>query len=104
MQDAATKIIRYTAKLDFANFSTNELVKDAVARNIEIIGEACNKLPNSYYLKYPEMQWSKIIGMRNRLIHGYFDVDIPMLWNTINQIIPTFSDQIKQLILKEEMT
>ncbi|MEZ5054960.1 MAG: DUF86 domain-containing protein [Chitinophagales bacterium] len=97
IMEAISKIEKYTTNLSFQDFIENDLVVDAVERNIEIIGEACNQLPNSFMLSHPEVEWHKPISMRNRLIHGYFSVDLHLLWNTITQILPDFKTQILHL-------
>jgi uncharacterized protein with HEPN domain len=95
--DALDNISLYTANVDFNNFSNNSMIRDAVIRNIEIIGEASNKVPEEFR-KNTDIEWHKPIAMRNRLIHGYFAVDIPMLWNTITLILPLFKDSILKLL------
>jgi uncharacterized protein with HEPN domain len=95
--DALDNISLYTANVDFNNFSNNSMIRDAVIRNIEIIGEASNKVPEEFR-KNTDIEWHKPIAMRNRLIHGYIAVDIPMLWNTITLILPLFKDSILKLL------
>lgn len=96
--EACEKIERYTADLTFEDFKNNSMVVDAVERNIEIIGEASNKVSNEFKNKNNSIEWHKPIGMRNRLIHGYFSTDIILLWNTCKLIIPEFKDQLQELI------
>jgi uncharacterized protein with HEPN domain len=98
INEACEHIEQYVRNIDYEYFISNTMVKDAVERNIEIIGEACNMLPVSFQKSYSYVQWHKPIGMRNRLIHGYFAVDTPMLWNTATVIIPEFKSQIEKLI------
>jgi uncharacterized protein with HEPN domain len=96
--DALDNISLYIKDVDFNNFSSNSMIRNAVERNIEIIGEASNKIPEGFRKSNPEIEWHKPIAMRNRLIHGYFAIDIPMLWNTITVILPPFRDSIIKLI------
>jgi uncharacterized protein with HEPN domain len=65
------KVISFTRGYDFNSFSNDERTVDAVIRNIEVMGEAANKLPDSFLNNYPEISWNTIIATRNRLIHGY---------------------------------
>lgn len=95
--DAIDKIELYCKDLSMKDFLKSDLIQDAVERNIEIIGEACNHLPLEFINKHTEVEWHKPISMRNRLIHGYFNVDIPLLWNTIQTIIPNFKIEIEHL-------
>ena len=78
------------------------MIREAVERNIEIIGEACNKISERYKSEHNHIEWNKPIAMRNRLIHGYFAIDVPMLWNTTQNIIPSFYNQIIHLVEENE--
>ena len=73
--EAITKIKHYTGGMDEADFLGNELVKDAVVRNIEIIGEAVKNLPEDFTEKHKDVPWKDIAGMRDRIVHFYFGVD-----------------------------
>lgn len=94
-------IIQYTEGIDYDIFESNTMLRQAVERNIEIIGEACNKLPDGFLAKHNSVEWHKAIGMRNRLIHGYFEIDILMLWNTATIVIPDFKKQIEYIFQNE---
>lgn len=78
--DAIAKIERYLTGLDQAMFAAAEEKIDAVVRNIEIIGEATNSLTRNFKAEYPEVEWRIATATRNRLIHGYFDVDPDIIW------------------------
>jgi uncharacterized protein with HEPN domain len=100
--ESTEKIENYVSGINFQSFSENSLIRDAVERNIEIIGEAVVKLPEEFKSSHNSIQRHKPVGMHNRLIHGYFAVDIPMLWNTITKILPDFKTEIGKLIENEE--
>ena len=70
--EAMTKIQRYTEDLTFNDFTANDLVADAVARNLEVIGEASRNVPEEIKNRHPEIPWSRMIGLRNLVIHEYF--------------------------------
>lgn len=74
------KIQNYTNNLPFDDFSTNSLVIDAVVRNLEIIGEASKNVPLDIQEKFPDVPWQKLKGIRNRIVHEYFRVDITIIW------------------------
>lgn len=99
--DAVEKIISYTKNMGEEEFMANQMVKDAVIRNLEIIGEATNRLPEDFFAKHHEIEWHKIVSMRNRLIHGYFDVNERIVWNTVANFIAPLKEQLLT-ILKED--
>jgi uncharacterized protein with HEPN domain len=74
------KIQEYTKSLTAQDFNNTELIQDAVIRNIEIIGEATKKISNDLKSQYPEIPWKEMSGMRDKLIHDYFGVDVDVVW------------------------
>ncbi len=96
--DAIAKIERYLVGFDLEMFRSNETTIDAVVRNIEIIGEATTCLPRDFKAKYPEVEWRIATATRNRLIHGYFDVDPEIVWTTTNSALPKFKTEIERII------
>ncbi len=78
------KINMYIDGITKQEFLKNELIQDAVIRNIEIIGEATKSLSNEYKKKNDNIQWKEMAGMRDKLIHHYMGVDIEVVWETIN--------------------
>lgn len=81
-------------------FFKNITIQDAVVRRIEIIGEAVKNLPSGYRRKHSEINWHEITGMRNKLIHEYFGVNLNVVWRTINKDIPQLKKQISKLLEK----
>jgi uncharacterized protein with HEPN domain len=100
MQTAAAKIQRYTDGFSVDDFMSSELVQDAVLRNIAIIGEAVSKLSDSTTGNHPEVPWRDIAGMRNRLVHDYGGVNLNLVWNTVQQVIPGFVKTVDALIVE----
>ena len=76
MRDCMAKILDYTDGYDYSQFTKDEKTIDAVVRNIEIIGEASKHLPNSIKRLDSQIPWKAIAGMRDKLVHDYFGVDI----------------------------
>lgn len=95
---AIGKIERYTEKLSFEDFKDDELKVDGVVRNLEIIGEAVKKIPADLRMKYPDVEWNKIAGVRDILIHSYFTVDLEILWEIIEEKLPAFKTRVIQII------
>jgi len=83
--DAIEKVERYTAGLTFDQFEANEMVLDAVVRNLEIIGEATRYIPSTLRERYTQIEWSRVVGFRNIVIHAYFAVDVEIVWTIATQ-------------------
>ena len=94
---AINKIEKYTKRLSFNRLKKDEKTIDAVIRNLEIIGEAAKHLPKQIKEKYFNIPWKEIVGMRNKVIHEYFGVDVDILWGTINEDIPDLKRKIREL-------
>jgi len=86
--DSAQKILDYTRDLSFENFITDSKTIDAVIRNFEIIGEAANRLPEEFKEKYPSIDWHRIRGFRNRIVHDYFGIDFSIVWQIRDSFLP----------------
>ena len=82
------------------DFVNNKIIRDAVLRNFQVIGEAANNLDEEFIASNPEVEWEKVIGMRNFIIHEYFGVDLKIVWDTIKEDIPSFKENIKKLLEK----
>ena len=95
--DCIRKIKEFTNGLSLKDFSVNELVQDAVIRNIEIIGEASKKISSDTKQIFYEIPWREIAGMRDKLIHDYLGVDVKVVWRTITEDIPILEKQIKEI-------
>ena len=98
--EAIAKIESYTEGMSYDDFIHDEKTIDAVIRNLEIIGEATKNIPENIKDKYPKIPWKAIAGMRDKLIHAYFGVSLPIIWETIKNDLPTLKRQIER-ILKE---
>lgn len=96
--DAITKVERYITDVDEATFAKESLVQDGVIRQIEIIGEAAKHLTNDLRSQYSAVPWPDITGMRDKLIHHYFSVDIPAVWLTATQDLPTLRTNVQTIL------
>ena len=98
---AIERINTYTDDLDEVGFLENKMVQDAVIRNIEIIGEAARNIEKhhpDFASKHPDVPWEDMYWMRNRLSHGYFSVDLDVIWNTIQRDIPELEQKTKDVL------
>ncbi len=95
------KIKRYTAGMSFGDFIRDEKTIDAVIRNLEVVGEAAKNVPEEIRQKYPQIPWKEVAGMRDRLIHAYFGVDLEIVWQTIVSDLPKLESELVKIIKKE---
>jgi uncharacterized protein with HEPN domain len=96
--DSAEKIIIYTKSLTYETFIEDSKTIDAVIRNFEIIGEAANRLPDELKDNSSAIDWHKIRGLRNRIVHGYFGINYKIIWDIIKDYLPDLISQIKKLV------
>jgi uncharacterized protein with HEPN domain len=102
--EAIKRIDRYVDNMNDAEFRGDDKTQDAVIRNFEIIGEACRNVERhhpEYAAKYPEVPWSIAYEMRNALAHGYFLVDMEVVWRTIHNDLPGMAEQVQRLLQAE---
>lgn len=97
MRESIEKIQTYTSGMDRATFLQDDKSVDAVVRNLEIIGEAAARLPETYTTAHPNVLWHQIIGLRNRIVHEYFGVDLDIVWQIIRQDLPNLLAFLKDL-------
>jgi len=95
------KIQEYTDSMNQESFLHNSLVQDAVIRNFEIIGEATRHLDDSFRKKYPNVEWKKMVGLRDKLIHDYIGVDLWAVWAVVEDIIPELAESMNLIKEKE---
>ena len=98
MLEAIARIERYTAGLDVASFISDEKSSDAVVRNLEIIGEAAAHLPSDFKNSVDKIDWEKVVGLRNRIVHGYFAVDLELVWAIVSSDIPPLGRSLKEAL------
>ena len=99
---AARKVLRYVEGVTLEGFRNGEVLQDAVVRNLQILGEAARKISEELRQQHPEIPWSQIIGMRNRLVHEYFRVDVERVWETVTEDLPALLAAIEPLVPPEE--
>ncbi len=104
MLQSAIKIKRYTDKLDYDTFVQDDKTIDAVVRNFEIIGEAANRIDPDFQTKNPEIEWKRIRGFRNRIIHEYFGIDYEIVWSIIENYLDELIDWLETLIENNKTT
>lgn len=99
--EAINKISSYIADKSFDEFINDNKTIDAVVRNLEIIGEAANHIPSRVKERAKHIKWHRIIGLRNRVIHEYFGVDLNIIWKIISEDLQNLENQLKRLKEKD---
>ena len=96
--EAAVKILKYTQGLTFEDFLADDKTIDAVVRNFEIIGEASLRIDEDFRLENPQIEWKKLRGFRNRIVHDYFGIDYEIVWSILTQDVEELVFQLDQLL------
>ena len=96
--ESIKEIEKHIKKISKDEFWEDIKTQDAVIRRIEIIGEAVKNLPSEFKRKYPKIEWREITGMRDKLIHEYFGVNIDMVWETIKNDLPELKNKISKIL------
>jgi uncharacterized protein with HEPN domain len=89
-------------EINFQEFKKNEILKRACSRSLEIIGEAVKNLSTDFKKRYKNIEWKKIAGLRNKIIHYYFGVNWDILWDVIKNRLPKLKEQIENILDKIE--
>ena len=95
--ESSNKILEYTQDLSYEEFTKDSKTIDAVIRNFEIIGEAANRLPEHFKEKYPSIDWHRIRGFRNRIVHDYFGIDYSIVWEIKSSFLTNLIISLKSL-------
>jgi len=95
---SANKILAYTYGLSYEQFLADDRTIDAVIRNFEIIGEAANRLPEEIRDQYPTIDWHRIRGFRNRIVHDYMGIDYKIVWLIKDNFLPLMIAEIKSIL------
>ena len=98
---ALAKIERYIEDLNYDSFVKNEMVIDAVIRNLEIIGEASRNIPDDVKDRHGALPWGRMIALRNIAAHEYFRIDLAIIWEIITENLPDTKPEIQEILDKE---
>jgi uncharacterized protein with HEPN domain len=98
MIEAVESVLRFTSNRRRSDLEIDQILLFAVVRAIEVLGEAASRGSDETRSAYPHVPWSLITDMRNRLIHGYFDIDTGIVWNTASQEIPALLTDLRKIL------
>jgi len=101
MLDAARKALEFTRNCDRADLDRDEKLALSVVRLLEILGEAAKTVSEQCRERHPEIPWRQIGAARNRLIHGYFDVDLDVVWNIVSADLPVLLARLERILSGE---
>jgi uncharacterized protein with HEPN domain len=96
--DAVNDIENFVDNMTYEEFIKDRKTLNAVVRSIEIIGEASKNIPETMKAKHKELPWKQMAGMRDKLIHAYFGVDVETLWKAVKENIPPLRQSIQQML------
>jgi uncharacterized protein with HEPN domain len=102
MLDSAEAILSFVKGKRRSSLDNDRLLLSGVLRELEVIGEAANRVSEKIKKRFSNLPWKELVGMRNRLIHAYFDVDHDIIWKTIREYLPSFQKQLEQAIASFE--
>jgi len=98
MSDAAREAAGFVAGRSRIDLDTDRQLTLALVKEIEIIGEAASRLSDGTRSMTPAIPWADVVGMRNRLVHVYFDIDLDRLWDTVQQDLPLLTGELERLL------
>lgn len=98
MLDAAREAVSFVAGKDRRELDGNRMLVLSVVKDIEILGEAASKVSEEGRNACPEIPWRDVVAMRNRLIHGYFDINLDIVWHTVTEELPPIIRQLEKII------
>ena len=102
MLDAAREILEFSTGKSRSDLDTGRMLSLSLVHLLEITGEATVGISPEFRKKYPQVPWNTIVGMRNRLIHGYYDIDLDIVWKTVEEDIPPLVIELEKIIANEE--
>jgi len=102
MLDAAREAMAFAAGRSRQHLDRDRMLALALLKCIEIVGEAAGQTSQGFQKSHPQVPWADMIGMRNRLVHGYFDIDLDRVWDTVTDDLPPLVGQLQSILEEEE--
>jgi uncharacterized protein with HEPN domain len=101
MQVCCSKVLRYSQGFTRQHFLADEMLVDAVLRNLELLGEAAKQIPPAVRERHPQLPWRRIAGLRDVLAHAYFGLEEDTIWQIVSESIPALDDQLDEVVEAE---
>lgn len=98
---AARKAVSFAAGLTYEQFERSDLHQNAIFKVLEIVGEAASRISASTQAARPEIPWQEIVGLRNRVVHVYFEIDLGLVWQIVREDVPALIDQLEGFVPPE---
>ena len=95
---AARDAVEFAGRITYSQFENSRLHQNAILKAVEIVGEAASHVSSSMRESQPDIPWREIVGMRNRLVHVYFDIDIGLVWRTVQEDLPALIAQLERIV------
>ena len=99
---AGRRVARYTQGVSWDSFREQGVLQDAVLHNVQIVGEAVRKVSAEFRAAHPEIPWERIVGLRHRLVHDYFRIDLEKVWAACQEDLPLLMQQFELLVPPDE--
>ncbi|MHB1185773.1 MAG: HepT-like ribonuclease domain-containing protein [Desulfobulbia bacterium] len=93
--ECIAKIESYIERIDLSTFMTQAIVQDAVLRNLQVLAESTQRLPDDFKLQHHEVEWYKIAGLRNILVHDYLGIDLETVWAVVEKKLPELKEAVR---------
>jgi len=103
-KDAINDLESFITGVSFDEFKADHMRRNAVIRSLEIIGEAAKNIPEDLRIKYTDIPWKRMAGMRDKLIHGYFGVDYESVWRLITERIMEIKGPLEKMIIEQSVS
>lgn len=98
IRDAIEKVEQFVEGIDLQQFTLDEKTLYAVIRALEIVGEASRNVPEDIQVDHPEVPWREMVGIRNKLAHEYFGINVEVVWRTVKEDLPMLKPRIAEMI------
>jgi uncharacterized protein with HEPN domain len=104
MRDSAREAVSFVGGRGREEFARDRMLALAVLKSVEIIGEAASKVGEESRRELPELAWKEMVGIRHRLVHGYFDIDFDRVWNTVRDDLPELTQRLEAFLARQPGT